>query len=159
MLSAKSVIDAAANEIEEYLLVEFDNCTQIEIDGDKMTLFVTFSTNQKSLWNMMVRQTDDNFKFINEIQPTEVGRCFIERAYSTPADPRFGVLLCNDLIDSTISIQMTTYVSERALDKFFDWIPTPAGCCKLLAEALQLSIAERSQEEHHSAGLRGDPSH
>jgi len=161
MLAAKSVIEAAVAEPNGYLFLEIDQTLkEVEIEMNNMTLFVAFSRNQSSLWNVMCRQSDDHFIFQKEDTPTGVGQDMIQRTYDTlkaNAGDDFDVILCNDLVEGTIHMQITMPVSERALDKFIQWTPSVAGCCRFLAEELQLALGERSQAAHYTPGaILGD---
>ena len=159
MLTGKSIIEAAASESDGYFLLTLQQPTkQVEIEKDNMTLFVKFSLNKKSLWNVMVRQANDNFTLRDVRDVTFAGEIAEERIYATPADKNFGVILTND--DGEIRVQITIPVSERAINKFIEWTPEPAGCIALFTEVLKLSLGEQSQSEHYVPGaLLGEPTY
>lgn len=150
MLTTRAIIEAAKGE-PNYLFAELVGTTKsIEIE-EQMTLFVHFTRNQSSLWNMLVAQADEHFEFKDETHPTTPGEACVERIYTTPTS-QFGVILSNDFIDGFIRVQMTLPISERALDKFIVWIPSPPITCQFLSEVLKLGLAERSQSEHYVPG-------
>jgi hypothetical protein len=159
MLTGKSIIEAATSEPDGYFLLTLQQPTkQVEIEKDNMTLFVKFSLNKKSLWNVMVRQANDNFTLRDARNVHHDGEVAEERIYATPADKDFGVILTNDA--GEIRVQTTTPVSERAINKFIEWAPETAGCCRVLVEVLKLSLGEQSQSEHYVPGaLLGEPSY
>lgn len=162
MLTSKAIIQAAAEETDGYLHVEFeDGIRDVEIEGQtgNMTLFTRFGRNQSSLWNVMVRQANEHFEFRKQLQPQALGEDTLERIYRHFADRHFGVILSNDYVEGSIHVQISMPISERALDKFMEWTPSPAGCLKFYYEALQLSLGEQSQAEHYMPGkLLGNPS-
>ena len=149
MLTAKYILEAASAEEDGYLHLKLcDKSKQVEID-DEMTLFVAFSRNQSSLWNVMTRQADELFEFSEQVGSETDGG--IERTYVIPNNP-YGFILCNNYIQGHICAQLTIPISERALDRFMVWETSPAGCCKFFADMLQLSLAERSQDQYYVAG-------
>lgn len=158
MQTGKSLITSAI-ENGYYLCHDVDarKTVEIEVVSMTMTLFVRFSRNQASLWNMMSQQALQHFVFLSETQPVHIGGDCVERTYVVAGTPTGDFVtgdfvMINNLIDGETHAQMTMPVSERALDKFIKWEPSPAECSKFMFEEYRLALGETSQNSHYRSG-------
>lgn len=119
----------------------------IELDMDNtMYLMIEFPGNKDVIWKSLVRQADKCFTFLRTSGPSDGSGC-IERCYENASKLSHGVTIANDYSMGTISIQIRTPQSAKAIDMFANYPAMISGCCDAMSEIVRAALADCDLED------------
>ncbi len=114
-----------------------------EVDSDE-TMYLTLHYKKAApvIWKSIVAQAHEHFKLVHEMKPSSPADCWYTLIFDNGIGIDNGLVLTNDIDDSSIDLVLRLPYSEKALMQFVSAAPEISGCCRFFRALVKEALDE-----------------